>query len=64
MTVLTLTVILSVTHANNLPFPGIRSNHFRPKAFVEVVAGDLHRRTQSVKWAKDSRTQWDSKFDL
>ena len=64
MSVLTLTVILSVTHANYLPFPSIRSNHFSPKAFVEVVAGDLHRRTQSVKWTKDSCTQWDSRLDL
>ena len=64
MSVLTLTVILSVIHANNLPFPSIRSNQFKPKAFVEVVAGDLHRRTQSVKWTKDSFAQWDSKLYL
>ena len=64
MSVMTLTAIFLVIHANNLPFPSVRSKHFKPKAFVEVVAGDLHRRTQSVKWVKDSFTQWDSKLDL
>jgi len=47
-----LTIAFSVVRATNLPFPSIRLKHFKPKAFVEVIAGDLHHHTQSVKWAK------------
>jgi hypothetical protein len=55
-----LTVTFSVVQAVNLSFPAIS----RRQTNVEVVAGDLHRRTQNAKWKKDKITRWDSKLDL
>jgi hypothetical protein len=37
---------------------------FRPKAYVEVIAQDIHCRTQGEKWKKDTFTRWDSKLYL
>jgi len=64
MLIVVLIVTFVVVQANNLPFPATRSKVARPKAYVKIVAGELHRRTQSVKWQKDTFTRWDSKLDL
>ena len=60
----TLIVMSTVVQASELPFPTLRTKAFRPKAYVEIIAGDIHRRTQSVKQEKKTYTRWDSKIDL
>ena len=35
-----------------------------PKAFVEIVVGDLRRGTESIKWTKNTCTRWDAKIVL
>jgi hypothetical protein len=64
MLVVILIVTFAVVQASNLPFPAIRQKAFRPKAYVKIDAGALHRRTQSVKWERDEFTRWDSKLHL
>jgi hypothetical protein len=64
MIIVILISTFAVVQASNLPFPTIRSKAFRPKAYVKIVAGELHRRTQSVKLEKGAFTRWDSKLDL
>ena len=58
---LVLTGTLAVVQAVNLLFPAISR---RRQTNVEIVAGDLHHRTQSVKWKEGKITRWDSKLDL
>jgi hypothetical protein len=53
-----------VIQASELPFPTFRSKAFRPKAYVEIIAGSIQRRTQSVKQEKKTYTQWNFKMDL
>jgi hypothetical protein len=56
MLTVTLTVISAVVQATELPFPT-----FRSKAYVEIIAGGIHRRSRSVK-RKEER--WDFKTDM
>jgi hypothetical protein len=60
----TLTIMLKVIQASELPSPTFRSKAFRPKAYMEIIAGSIQRRTQSVKQEKKTYTQWNSKIDL
>ena len=55
-----LTVTFAVVQAVNLSCPALSTRQTN----IEIVAGGVHRRTQSVKWKKDKITQWDSKLDL
>ena len=56
-----LIVTFSVAQAVNLSFPAISG---RRQTNIQIVAGYVHRRMQSVKWKKDKITPWDSKLDL
>ena len=60
----TLIVISTVVQASELPFPTFSAKAFGPKAYVEIIAGDIHRRTQSVKQEQKTYTRWDFKIDL
>ena len=60
----TLIVMSTVVQASELPFPTLRAKAFRPKAYVESSAGDIHRRTPSVRHEQKTYTRWDSKIDL
>jgi hypothetical protein len=60
----TLTVMSAVVQASELPSPTFWSEAFRPKAYVETIAGGIHRRTQSVKQDKKTCTQWNFKVNL
>jgi hypothetical protein len=60
----TLTIMSKVIQASELPFPTFRSKVFRPKAYVEIIAGSIQRRTQSVKQEKKTYTQWNFIIDL
>jgi hypothetical protein len=55
-----LIFIFAVVQTVNLSLPATSRRHTN----VEIVAGYMHRRTQSVKWKKDKITPWDSKLDL
>ncbi|KIM74254.1 hypothetical protein PILCRDRAFT_14598 [Piloderma croceum F 1598] len=57
-------IVVTIVQASELPFPTFRSKAFRPKAYVETIAGGIHRRTQSVKQEKETYTRWDFKIDL
>jgi hypothetical protein len=59
MLIVTLTVMSAVVQATELPFPT-----FRSKAYVEIIAGGIHRRSQSVKRKEETYTRWDFKTDL
>jgi hypothetical protein len=61
MLIMILIVTFAVAQAVNLSFTAITT---RRQTNVQIVAGDVHRRTQSVKWKKDTITRWDSKLDL
>jgi hypothetical protein len=56
MHTVTLTVISAVVQVTELPLPT-----FRSKAYVEITAGGIHCRSQSVK-RKEER--WDFKTDM
>ena len=58
---LVLTDTFAVVQAVNLSLPAISR---RRQTNVEIVAGDVHRRTQSVKWKEGKITRWDSKLGL
>jgi hypothetical protein len=60
----TLTIMSKVIQASELPFPTFRLKAFRPKAYVEIIAGSIQHRTQSVKQDKKTYTQWNFKIDL
>jgi hypothetical protein len=60
----TLIVTSAVVQASELPSPTFWSKAFRPKAYVETIAGGIHRRTQSVKQEKKTYTRWDFEIDL
>jgi hypothetical protein len=60
----TLIVMSAVVQASELPFPTFRSKAFRPKTYVEIIAGGIHRRTQSVKQERESYTRWNFEIDL
>jgi hypothetical protein len=60
----TLTVMSTVVQASELPFPTFRSKAFRPKTYVEIMVGGIHRRTQSVKQEKKTYTRWNFEVDL
>ena len=55
-----LIVTFAVVQVVNLSFSVIS----RQQTNIEIVAGDAHCHTQSVKWRKDTITRWDSKLDL
>ena len=55
-----LTVTFAVVQAVNLSCPALS----RRQTNIDIAAGGVHCRTQSVKWKKDKITQWDSKLDL
>jgi hypothetical protein len=57
--ILTLTAVCAVVQASDIPFTPIM-----PKAFVEIVVGDLRRRTESIKRTKNTCTRWDTKIVL
>jgi len=57
MLTVTLTVMSAVVQVTELPFPST----FRSKAYVEIIAGGIHRRSQNVKRKEE---QWDFKTDL
>ena len=57
--ILTLIFDLAVLEAVDLPM-----SNFRPKIFTEIVSGDLHRRTRSIKQNNNGPTRWDTKFSL
>jgi hypothetical protein len=59
-----LTVMSTVVQASELPFPTFRSKAFRPKTYVEIMVGGIHRRTQSVKQEKKTYTRWNFEVDL
>ncbi|KIM83199.1 hypothetical protein PILCRDRAFT_435591 [Piloderma croceum F 1598] len=50
---------VTILEAVDLPM-----GNFRPKIFTEIVSGDLHRRTKSIKQNNDGPTRWDTKFSL
>ena len=54
------TIAFTVVQAVDLSFPRIS----RRRANVQMVAGDVLRRTQTSETKKDKVTRWDSKLDL
>jgi hypothetical protein len=64
MSIGALIVMLTVVQANELPFPTFRLKPFKPKVYVETIAGGIHRSTPPVKQEKKTYTRWDFKFDL
>jgi hypothetical protein len=42
----------------------IESKPFRPKVYVETIAGGIHRPTPPVKQEKKTYTRWDFKNNL
>jgi len=60
----TLIVMLAVVEASELPFHTFWSKAFRPKAYVEIISGDIHHRIQSIKQEKKTYTQRNFKVDL
>jgi len=55
-------MVITIVQASDLPFPILRSKAFKLKAFVEIIAGNLRRRTESVKQIKNTCTWWDTQF--
>ena len=55
-----LTIVFAVVQAVDLSFPRIS----RRRANVNIAAGVVHRRTQTVETKKDKVARWDSKLDL
>jgi hypothetical protein len=60
----TLIIMSAVVEASELPSPTFWSKAFGPKAYVETIAGGVHRRTQSVKQEKKTYTRWDFEINL
>jgi hypothetical protein len=60
----TLIVMSAVVQASELPSPTFWSKAVSPKAYVEIIAGGIHRRTQSVKQEKKTYTRWNFEVDL
>ena len=60
----TLIIMSAVVEASELPFHTFWSKAFRPKAYVEIIAGDIRRRIQSVKQEKKTYTQRNFEVDL
>jgi hypothetical protein len=58
--ILTLTSVYAVIQASDIPHP-IASRHY---AFVEIIAGNDSRRTESIKLKKNAPTRWDAHFVL
>jgi len=54
----------AVVQASELPSPTFWSKAVSPKAYVEIIAGGIHRRTQSVKQEKKTYTRWNFEVDL
>jgi hypothetical protein len=59
MLIVMLTVTSAVVQATELPFPT-----FMSKAYVEIIAGGIRRRSQGVKRKEETCTRWDFKTDL
>ena len=55
-----LTIAFTVVQALDLSF----SRLSRRRANVQIVAGDVHRRTQTAETRKDKVARWDCKLDL
>lgn len=58
MVILPLTIISAVVKTTDLAIA------FRVKAFVEIAAGDIRRRTESLKEDKDAPRHWETPFVL
>ncbi|KAF8712430.1 hypothetical protein AX14_013105 [Amanita brunnescens Koide BX004] len=52
-------ISITIVQAVNLSFP---ANSRRQLSTVEIITGDVRRRTESIKSKKDKITRWDSKL--
>jgi hypothetical protein len=56
-----LTVMGAVVRASDIPLTNFGR---QPRVYVEIAAGDVRRRTTSIKEKRDIRMSWDIKFLL